>query len=90
VRTRLRGEIYRKAAAELKALEKVFPGRSFRMGSIDFDDGAMPVRMMRKEAQPMTMAAPAPADAAPLNVSEKLSVSAHVVLSAVAPTAPQP
>jgi hypothetical protein len=36
------------------------------------------------------MAAPAPADAAPLNVSEKLSVSARVVLSAVAPTAPQP
>ncbi len=90
VRTRLRGEIYRKAAAELKALEQVFPGRSFRMGSIDFDDDAMAVRMMRKEAQAMTMAAPAPADAAPLNVSEKLSVSARVVLSAVAPTAPQP
>jgi hypothetical protein len=86
VRARLRSEIYGKAASELEALERSFPGRKFRIGNIDFaDQPPMPyARKTREDMQPMAMAA-APAQDGPVNVSEKLVVRARVVLSAVAP-----
>ena len=86
VRARLRAEIYGKAASELDALERSFPGRKFRMGNIDFADQPPMAyaRKTREEMQPMAMAAP-PAQDGPVNVSEKLVVRARVVLSAVAP-----
>ncbi|UEM22135.1 hypothetical protein JL100_005120 [Skermanella mucosa] len=89
VRARLRAEIYGKAAAELEALERSFPGRSFRMGNIDFAEAPVPYARKTREAGPaMAMAAPmadgVPEDS-PMNVSEKLVIRARVVLSAVAP-----
>jgi len=86
VRARLRGEIYGKAASELKSLELSFPGRKFRMGNIDFTDQTpMPyARKTREEMPAMSMATPS-AEQGPVNVSEKLVIRARVVLSAVAP-----
>jgi hypothetical protein len=86
VRARLRAEIYGKAASELDALERSFPGRKFRMGNIDFAEQPPMgyARKTREDMQPMAMAAP-PAQDGPVNVSEKLVVRARVVLSAVAP-----
>jgi hypothetical protein len=86
VRARLRAEIYGKAASELDALERSFPGRKFRIGNIDFADQPPMAyaRKTREDMQPMAMAA-APAQDGPVNVSEKLVVRARVVLSAVAP-----
>jgi len=86
VRARLRAEIYAKAAGELKTLEYNFPGRSFRMGNIDFAEQPVApyARRTREDVPAMAMAAPA-ADEAPVNVSEKLVIRARIVLSAVAP-----
>jgi hypothetical protein len=85
VRARLRAEIYGKAASELKALEQSFPGRKFRMGNIDFVDQP-PIAYARKTREDMQpMAAAAPAQDGPVNVSEKLVMRARVILSAVAP-----
>jgi hypothetical protein len=84
VRKRLRAEIYARVGEEVQALQSAFPSRSYRVGSIRFIEARepMPMPMMaRAEAAPM-------ADAkmmAPAGVSEKLQVSADVVLSAVAP-----
>lgn len=90
VRARLRTEIYGRAAAELKALEQSFPGRSFRMGNIDFAEASVPVhaRKTREAGPAMAMAAPMAdgmPDEEPMNVSEKLVIRARVVLSALAP-----
>jgi len=86
VRARLRDEIYGKAASEMKALERNFPDRKFRMGNIDFvDQPPMPyARKTREDMQPMATAA-APAQDGSVNVSEKLVMRARVILSAVAP-----
>ena len=80
VRARLRAEIYGKAASELEALKRSFPGRKFRIGNIDFADQPPMAyaRKTREDMQPMVMAA-SPAQDGPVNVSEKLVVHARVV-----------
>src|SRR5690349_15653030 len=87
VRARLRAGIYAKAAAELRVLEQNFPGRSFRLGTIDFMEEPGPARARKiRDEVPMATAAPAPAaEDAPVSVAEKLVIRARVILSALAP-----
>lgn len=81
IRARLRQEIYLRAGEELERLNNTFPDRAYRVANIDFVNP--PYRPVEPRTE-MMMARPAPAAAADvaggLAVSEKLTVSAQVVL----------
>ncbi len=88
-RAKLRNQIYAQVNDELKRLSASEPDRKFRVGTIDFGAPEAQPLPMRRVARPMMMnamaqQAPEPA-AAPINVQQKLTLEAHVVLSAIAP-----
>lgn len=89
VRARLRAEIYRRAGEEIASLERSFGDRDFRIGAIRFQENGMPPMpmpaMMSRGAMPEAMDKAA---AAPVSVSEKMRVTAYVVLSTLAPQEP--
>ena len=88
VRARLRADIYRRAEDEIAALDQAFEGRSFRIGSVHFSEGdgpgpvPYPAQMMARGAE---AAMQSDAKQAAVSVNDKLTLSARVVLSALAP-----
>ena len=88
-RGRLRTEIYRKVTDEPKAVNDTFPGRAFRVAHVNFEfgTGPVPVPMKRARTAQMSAAAPEMADAGgAMDVAQKVTLTAHVMLQAVAPT----
>lgn len=86
VRKRLRAEVYARVGEEMAALQSAFPQRSYRVGSIRFLDERLPMPPMPMMARANEAASFKAADApVPAGVSEKLRISADIVLSAVAP-----
>lgn len=83
VRGQLRDQIYNDANAELARLNKVYPNAHYSLHSITFD-GAQPIVPMPGPMRTMFMAKVAgPQAIAPaLTVSNKVTISANVVLSA--------
>lgn len=82
----LRDQIYAQVNAELKRLNAAFPGRTYRVGKIEFSDMQnVTVSAYRAAKSEMAMAAPqAMADAMP-GVQDKLVMSARITLSVFAP-----
>ncbi len=81
----LRARLYAEAGRELAAINKAFPDRGFRIGTIDFSNPAMPGRPMMDSARATRVMA-AQAKGAPSSaVAEKLTVEARVILAAKAP-----
>ncbi len=82
----LRQTIYARAAAEAKAVAEQFPEQGFRVHQVHFQDGAniprpMPAvksRMLSADASEEQMPAPAPGQ----QVSERMTLSASVVIAA--------
>ena len=87
VRAKLRDQIYSQVNDEMKRLAAAEPDRKFRMSGIDFTDGAVPLGgRPRPMMKAMAMNAPASVDdSAPISVEQKLRLTAHVVISAIAP-----
>jgi len=92
----LRTQIYKQATEQLTALNTAIPGRSYRIAAIDFAGGGGPMFAARQNyiKSPLRMAAPMAmggaaemdsASATPMERSEKMTITAHVVLSAVPP-----
>lgn len=81
----LRGRLYAQVDAELKRLNAAFPGRTYRVGAIDFFEQSSPQPMMVQGSRVKAMMAEAApmADAAP-GVQDKLVLGARVTLSAFA------
>lgn len=89
VRARLRAEIYRRADEEIAALERSFEDRDFRIGAIRFQENGMPpMQVQAMMSRGAASEAMDKATAAPVSVSEKLKVTAFVVLSTLAPQEP--
>ncbi len=84
-RAALRDKLYAQVNAELKRLNAAFPGRTYRVGRIDFtEQGIRDITVTGARAKPMMMEAAAPmADALP-GVQDKLIVGARVTLSVFA------
>ena len=89
VKANLRTEIYKKAAEQLAALNTALPGRNYRIADIEFSDNGMPTpRLMRAPVAMAMMNSSVASDSAPdMQRSEKIHVSARVILAAVSPTA---
>ena len=89
VRVKLRAKLYASVNDELKALNDAEPGRQFHVGEIAFDAPAFhPVHPMRPRIAMAAMAAnaaPDEADAAGIDVAEKVTMRAEVKLEAVLP-----
>lgn len=82
-RAALRDKLYAQVNAELKRLNAAFPGRTYRVGRIDFGDMEnVPMPAYRKSEMVMAAAAPM-ADAMP-GVQDKLVMNARVTLSVFA------
>ncbi|MFY8093283.1 MAG: hypothetical protein ACOVN0_07365 [Niveispirillum sp.] len=81
----LRDKIYAQVNAELKRLNAAFPGRTYRVGTIQFGDvSSVTVSGYRKSEMMMAAAPEAPmADALP-GVQDKLVMNARVTLSVFA------
>lgn len=80
---RLRTEIYARAGAELERLNRAFPDRDYRVATIDFVHGPdVPLEHQADRMTARALAAPA-AESAGFGVSEKLTVSARIVLQTV-------
>jgi uncharacterized protein YggE len=89
----LRKTILEMANAELKNVHAAFPDRGYRIAGISFNGGAMPTPMMMRNVMAMK-AAPMQADAMvesaqPLEAAQKLTLTAQVIFSAVAPIGKQ-
>ncbi len=95
-RAALRTRIYKSAAEQLASLNASLPGRNYRIAGITFMDRGMPqssyamndMTAGKRRMVPMAVGAMAPAEmdvAAPMERSEKMSVSALVELSALPP-----
>ncbi|QQR69343.1 MAG: hypothetical protein IPI58_01275 [Alphaproteobacteria bacterium] len=95
----LRRKLYARAQQELEAANASLPGRSYRIAEMGFEGlsgGAMMARgaraMMMKsmsasdESAPMMAAAPAPSGS-DMSTSQRLTMSANLVLKAVPPAA---
>src|SRR5690606_27592787 len=88
LRTELREQIYREAAAELQRLRSIFPDQTFTIGQINFEPEAVQPVLFQKAA-----AAPAPravmmseaADAGGMNVSDRITVRALVFIRTAEP-----
>ncbi|MFN4090370.1 MAG: hypothetical protein ACK4QW_15180 [Alphaproteobacteria bacterium] len=84
----LRAEIYRRAAEEASETAKVWPDRGFRVQRVDFAGVAHPRPMYRQQAMradaPQAMMAASP-EAGDMGVSERMVLTATVVLAAPAP-----
>ncbi|MEO3432401.1 hypothetical protein [Inquilinus sp. CAU 1745] len=85
----LRTELYERASEELDRLNQVFPDRDYRVASIDFlNQGYHP---MMDRRQPMMAASRAEMAPAPepygggLSVSQKLTLTAQIVLQVLVP-----
>ena len=83
---KLRAEIYAAARAEMERLNSLFPGRGFRIGQVDFQQGPSTMALTappprRVDYSEKAMAATPPLMAA----SRRVVVSATVELAAVAP-----
>lgn len=85
-RGNLRTKLYAQVDGELKRLNAAFPGRTYRVGKIEFFDMQnIAVSGYRAKAEMAVAAPPAPmADAMP-GVQDKLAMSARVTLSVFAP-----
>lgn len=90
----LRTQIYKQANDQLAALNTALPGRNYRIALIDFVGGDMvpsPIRTMKTLARPMMMemAAKGAADMGgnmpPMEKSEKVELTARVILASVPP-----
>lgn len=81
VNTILRNNIYQQAKTELDALNKLYPDQKYYIHQINFLSDTVPAPMMQKFA----VSANSNANAAPIDVGDKLRISAVVTLSA-APT----
>mgnify|MGYP000871471830 CR=1 FL=1 len=81
----LRDKLYAQVNAELKRLNAAFPGRTYRVGRIEFGEmGSIAVSAYRKSEMMVASAPPAPmADAMP-GVQDKLVMNARVTLSVFA------
>ncbi|WP_207479952.1 hypothetical protein [Arenibaculum pallidiluteum] len=83
VKTRLRAEIYRRVGEEIAAVNAAYSDRAFRLGTVRFQEPGMPgmphpARMKTMEAAPAEMAAP-------VQVGDRLRLTAQVVLKSVPP-----
>lgn len=86
-RTGLRHEVYRRVGSELNAVRTAFPERNFRVGTVEFMTEPHLIPMARAQMMEMAVkAADAPAADA-MTVSQKITLSARVILSAVPPDA---
>lgn len=89
LRTELRERIYQDAAAELRRLRETFPEQNFTMGQINFaPDMVAPVAMLEKAApvgRMMAMAADSAGGA--ISVSDRITVSALVLIRTAPPAA---
>ncbi len=92
--SQLRTQLYKMANEQLSALNATITGRNYRIAMIDFSDegGSMPRPAMfaRGKAMMRTMemagGSPDGDSMPPMERSEKMTLSARVVLSAVSPT----
>ncbi len=91
-RSRLRAQIYTRVTEELKAVNAQFPGRAFRVAQVNFEAHPASVppphyakaeMMARSAASPMQDGGPPPMD-----VAQKITLTAHVSFQAVAPNEP--
>ena len=88
---KLRAEIYRRAAEEVARAAQVWPDRGFRVQRIDFAFGLPSPRPMPRMARAMAAqemmppSAPAPEQDAGVNVSERMTLTATVVLAVPPP-----
>lgn len=90
VQNQLRARIYKMANEQLATLNTILGGRNYRIAMIDFSGYGAPQPMMAKAEMLRSMAAPVAMDAAggeAMERSEKATISARVVLSALAPAA---
>ena len=82
----LRARLYAQAGREIASINKAFPERGFRIGSIDFTSGAMMGRPMMDSAQGARMMTVQGKRATPATaVAEKVTVNARVIVAAKAP-----
>lgn len=85
----LRSELYERAREELDRLNQVFPDRDYRVATIDFlNQGYHPTMDRRPQMMAASRAemAPAPmADGGGLSVSQKLTLTAQIVLQVLVP-----
>jgi len=77
----LRGMIYQQARTEIEMLNKTYPEQKFYLYQIDFN--AVNVMPMMETMRMNTMAAAAPMPAQPLNVGNRQTMLANVVLAAM-------
>lgn len=87
---KLRAEIYRRAAEEAEKVAQLLPDRGFRVHRVDFSGGPVPPpmpRMAKAYAAPAPEAASAAMDSSGVNVSERMVLTATVVIAAPAPAA---
>lgn len=98
VRSNLRTQLYKKIADQLTALNGALPGRGYRVAEIDFggEDGMVVAQPMMAPGSNM-MGAPAPmprmitslasGEATSVERSEKITLSARVVMASLPPAA---
>ena len=85
-KTRLRAEIYRRAGEEIAAVNAAYQGRAFRLGTIQFNEPGRPPAMPKPaQFRGMAEAAPAADMSVPVEVGDKLRLTARVTLKAVPP-----
>lgn len=81
-RADLRKLIYEQVKSEMAALNKVYTGRHYHVSEIDFQPTTQPMRRRLSKSRQYDMAAEMVASPAPtLEVSDKVIMSAHVVLA---------
>jgi hypothetical protein len=84
VRSNLRAQLYKKAADQLTALNTALPGRGYRIAAIDFggNEGIVPMARMARAPMAMMTGAAESDSSASVERSEKIKITAHVVLAA--------
>jgi hypothetical protein len=84
--SQIRGQIYKVAQEQLTTLNAAFPGRSFRIASITFENQrpSAPNRMLMA-VNKMTRDSAGGAEGADVERSEKIVMTAHLVMAAPSP-----
>ncbi|MGB4102153.1 MAG: SIMPL domain-containing protein [Alphaproteobacteria bacterium] len=91
VRAALRADLYKQIGTQLTALNTAFPGRQYRVSTINFSSPGMPQMMARPMMMKATMAMAGASEAmdasAPMERAQKISQQAQVVFAALPPVA---